>query len=1057
MLSKTFESASIALSAVLCIAGLPVAAQTANYGGMVNDLLVHLGGQTNGVAVDANLNVFVSVLNRTSIAEVLSYNGELSGTPTVVWIGSGFKEPHGLTLDKLGNLYVADSSNNAVKEIVAVNGSIPSDPEIRTLGSGFDRPLNVAVDESGNVYVADYSATPIKEIMAVNGSIPPNPVIKSLGSGFRDPHGVAVDGNGNVFVADSANDKVKEILVNGTIRTLGSGFLQPQNLVVDGNGNVLVADSYNNAVKEIVAQNGTIGDNPTVLTLGGQGNLTSGFNWPLNVALDTKGNVYVADTRDEMVAQIYLQPLAFGPVGDGGVGLFGGAALLNFNFSSSGTIEAPGVFTQGATGLDFTDYGAGTCTTQGTTHIYNAGDFCTVLVAFTPTQPGIRYGAVTLRNSSGTVIASANFTGLDDGPRVSFPSNPVMSLTVKGGVPSNYMATDGNGNLYVGGESSVEELIAVNGSVPNQPKTRSISVPNTYLGSTHLAVDGSGNLWFAQGQGLFELLAVNGQLPSTPTIVGFGFPSGGDLMTIDGGGNLYFSLQTNTGWSVVEVPVLNGSIPQNPTIRTLATGFNEIFGEAVDGNGNIFVADLGGLGTDTPLHEILAVNGSIPANPTVRAFNSFTVSSGVAVDGLGNVYVADNGTGFVSEMLAVNGNVPANPTIVPLFKNGSFPLGSVAVDGRGTVYAYKLEKLDRSDPPSLNFAQTPVGQTSADSPQTISIANTGNADLTLPPPSIGTNPSISTNFKIGSSSTCPNLSGSTATPGTLPPLGTCTEMISFVPTTTGAITGSLVFTDNAFPTTQTVFLSGNVQPTQPPPPTFSLPSAFYNNDQTLTLTDPATIYYTTDGTSPLSSSKIYSGPITLSSTQTVSAVANATGLNPSKSVSEKIYFQVALPQFAPAPGRYIGAQSVSITDPTIGSTIYYTTDGSVPTTASNKYTGPVTVTVTVTVSGTEELRAIAVRTGYQNSYTDLARYTIVVPTPVISPPAGKYSSPVTVTITDAAAATIYYTVNGATPTTSSTVYSGPFTLSNSATVKAIAVSTGEVNSAGVEAAYTLAH
>jgi Chitobiase/beta-hexosaminidase C-terminal domain len=401
-------------------------------------------------------------------------------------------------------------------------------------------------------------------------------------------------------------------------------------------------------------------------------------------------------------------------------------------------------------------------------------------------------------------------------------------------------------------------------------------------------------------------------------------------------------------------------------------------------------------------------------------------------------------------MLAVNGSVPPNPTIVPLFGGVNY-VQSVAVDGRGTVYAGQLMKLDRSDPPSLNFAQTPTGQTSADSPQTISIENTGNANLAFSPPPIGTNPSISTNFTIGSSSTCPNLNGPTATPGTLPQQGSCTEMIKFVPTTTGAITGSLVFTDNAFPSTQTVFLSGNVQPTQPPPPTFSLPSAFYDNDQTLTLSDPATIYYTTDGTSPLSSSKIYSGPITLSSTQTVSADANATGLSPSKTVSEKIYFQVALPQFAPAPGRYIGAQSVSITDPTIGSTIYYTTDGSVPTISSKQYTGP------ITVPETEELRAMAVRTGYQNSYADLARYTIVVPTPVISPPPGKYSGSVTVTIADAAAATIYYTVNGATPTTSSTVYSGPFTISNSETIKAIAVSAGEVNSAGVEAAYSLVH
>ena len=223
--------------------------------------------------------------------------------------------------------------------------------------------------------------------------------------------------------------------------------------------------------------------------------------------------------------------------------------------------------------------------------------------------------------------------------------------------------------------------------------------------------------------------------------------------------------------------------------------------------------------------------------------------------------------------------------------------------------------------------------------------------------------------------------------------------------------------------------------------------------QSVTITDStsgAVIYYTTDGSTPSTSSSVYSGAISVSSDQTVKAIAVASG-NATSSVVTRLYnIRAAAPSFTPGAGTYPGTQSVTITDGTSGAVIYYTLDGSTPTTSSLVYSGP------ISVSASETLKAIAVASGYASSVVGTDAYKIQTATPSFTPAAGTYSGAQSVTITDATSgAVIYYTTDGSTPTTSSLVCSGAISVSADETLKAMAVASGYATSSVVTHVYNI--
>ena len=222
-------------------------------------------------------------------------------------------------------------------------------------------------------------------------------------------------------------------------------------------------------------------------------------------------------------------------------------------------------------------------------------------------------------------------------------------------------------------------------------------------------------------------------------------------------------------------------------------------------------------------------------------------------------------------------------------------------------------------------------------------------------------------------------------------------------------------------------------------PIFDPPDGYYVQSQTVSIScfiPGAQNYYTLDGSEPTLSSPLYTGPIAVNTSTTIKARAWLAGWSPSaiSTAHYTITGQAEAPSFNPAPGTYTAPQNIVISAPGTGLTIRYTLDGSEPGPGSPAYVMPINL-----AQGVHTLKARVWRPGWNPSPTTTGVYTITgtVAMPFVNPPGGTYTVAQTITIScSTPGSQIRYTTDGSEPNDNSTLYTGPFTVSNSLTLKA---------------------
>jgi sugar lactone lactonase YvrE len=297
------------------------------------------------VAVDAGGNVYVGdyfnhTIRKITPAGVVTTMAGLAGNlGSTDGTGSAarFQHPDGVAVDAAGNVYVADTTNHTIRKITPASvvttlaGLAGNIGNVDGTGSAarFNYPRAVAVDVGGNVYVVDAAShtirkvTPAGVVTTLAGSA--GGIGSTDGTGdaarFSSPNGVAVDAGGNVYVGDHVNHTIRKISPAGVVTTLaglagnagstdGTGsaarFNLPRGVAVDAVGNVYVADYFSSTIRKITPAGvvTTLAGSPgNTGSVDGAGSVAR-FCYPRGVAVDTGGNVYVADSANHTIRKI---------------------------------------------------------------------------------------------------------------------------------------------------------------------------------------------------------------------------------------------------------------------------------------------------------------------------------------------------------------------------------------------------------------------------------------------------------------------------------------------------------------------------------------------------------------------------------------------------------------------------------------------------------------------------------------------------------------------------------------------------------------------------------
>lgn len=542
------------------------------------------------VAVDSSQNVYVADLFNKTVRKIspqgavrtLAGSPGKAGTANGTGLAARFTSPRSIAVDASGVVYVGDGS--AIRRITPLGvvstlaGSVTEAGNVNGTGAAarLGIPEDLAVDAAGNVYVADSWYDSNSGNTGSVRKVTPAGVVTTLttdcGSGALSvPAGVAVDSANNVYIANTGNNEICKLTASGASSVLvDSGLQEPRGLAVDAAGNVYIADAFNEVVRKVTPAG-------ALSTLAGglvqRGNVdavgsAARFRRPNGVAVDSAGNVYVADEENHTIRKI---------TAGGTVSTLAGLGPDFGHADGSGSAAK------------FYGPAASVADAQGNVYIADAYNY--VIRKVTP--------AGVVSTLAGAVGERGNVDGLGNAARFGFdgPGDDTRADRRPMG-----LAIDGAGNLYVTDRD--------NGSIRRITPQGLVSTVATGVGFPQsVVIDGSGNLYLSTFSSIVRIApggastlfagstSQTGSADGQGTAARFNGPMG---LAIDATGSIYvadvFNATVRKITSSGLVSTLAGSAGQQGTVdgTGAAARFSAPITVAVDAAGNVYAGEVGG-------------------------------------------------------------------------------------------------------------------------------------------------------------------------------------------------------------------------------------------------------------------------------------------------------------------------------------------------------------------------------------------------------------------------------------------------------------------------------
>jgi sugar lactone lactonase YvrE len=505
----------------------------------------------------------------------------------------------------------------------------------------FNSPLGLALDGSGNLFVVDYGNSTIRKITpaGVVSTFAGTPGIQGSVDGtgsaarFGGPNGVATDKAGNLYITDSGNNTIRKITPAGVVTTLAG------------------------AVEQWGSDDGT--------------GSAARFNTPSGVAVDASGNVYVSDTGNNTIRKI-------APVGV--VTTLAGSAGRSGNEDGTGAaarFEMPGGLTLDASGnLLVIDAGA-------IRKVTPAGVVTTVIRSQWNTATALAVdeaGNIFLADSGDNTIRKITPAGVVTtmaGTSGSYGSADGTGAAARFRAPWG-LVVDGSGNLLVtdSGSNAIRKITPAGvvttfaGALGSYGAANGTGAAAAFNFPSAVAVDGSGNVLVADANnnvirqitpaGVVTTLAGSfdsgGSQDGTGASAQFNNPNG---LAIDRQGNVFVADSASSTIRKITSAGVVTTLAGPEIAGSTGTGAPDRFswpsGLAVDGSGNLFVADTGNslIRKITPAGVVTTFAGSVNmpgSDDGVGTTASFNSPNGLAMDSAGNLLVTDSGNDTIRKI-----------------------------------------------------------------------------------------------------------------------------------------------------------------------------------------------------------------------------------------------------------------------------------------------------------------------------------------------------------------------------------------------------------------------